>query len=141
GEVLESLLAYWKQQLGGELPVLRFPTDRPRPARQSFRGARHSFALPQPLTQAIKALSRREEVTLFMTLLAAFKAWLFRYTGQVDLLIGSTMANRTRREVEDLIGYFANTIVLRTNLVGNPSFRELLRRVSKVTLGAEAHQA
>src|SRR5712691_6415080 len=141
GEVLESLLAYWKQQLGGELPVLKLPTDRPRPAIQSIRGARHSFALPKPLTQAIKALSRREGVTLFMTLLAAFKALLFRYTGQDDLLVGSTLANRTRREVEDLIGYFVNTIVLRINLAGNPSFRGLLRRVSKITLGAQAHQA
>ncbi len=141
GEALQSLLAYWKQQLGDEPPVLKLPTDRPRPAIQSFRGARHSFALPKPLTQAIEALSRQEGVTLFMTLLAAFKALLFRYTGQDDLLVGSTMANRTRREVEDLIGYFVNTIVLRTNLAGNPSFRELLRRVSKVTLGAQAHQA
>src|SRR5712692_354336 len=141
GEVLESLLAYWKQQLGGVLPVLKLPTDRPRPVIQSFRGARHTFALPRPLPQAIKALSRREEGTLFMTLLAAYEALLFRYTGQDDLLVGSTLANRTRREVEDLIGYFVNTIVLRTNLAGNPSFRELLRRVSKVTLGAQAHQA
>ncbi len=140
GEALDSQLAYWKQQLGGSLPVLELPTDRPRPAVQTFRGATHSFILPVALTESLQALSRREGATLFMTLLAAFKTLLYRYTGRENIVVGIPIANRNRPEVEELIGFFVNTLVLRTDLAGEPTFRELLGRVREVTLGAFAHQ-
>jgi amino acid adenylation domain-containing protein len=140
GAVLDSQLAYWKQQLGGELPVLELPTDRPRPPVQTYRGAKQSFELSKDLTDALKALSRREGVTLFMTLLAVFKTLLYRYTGQEDVVVGSPIANRNRAEIEGLIGFFVNTLVLRSDLGRTPSFRELLGRVREVALGAYAHQ-
>ncbi|PMB49545.1 non-ribosomal peptide synthetase, partial [Fischerella thermalis CCMEE 5205] len=140
GEVLESQLAYWRQQLHGAPAVLELPTDHPRPAVQSFRGATHSFRLSPEQTIALKTLSQQEGSTLFMTLLAAFKTLLYRYTGNNDIVIGSPIANRNHREIEGLIGFFVNTLVLRTDLSGNPSFRELLRRVREVALGAYAHQ-
>ena len=140
GATLEAQLTYWKQQLGGNLPVLELPTDRPRPPLQSFRGACQSLVLPQHLTEALKALSRQEGVTLFMTLLAAFKTLLYRYTGQEDLLIGAPIAGRTRVETEALIGFFVNTLALRTNMGGNPRFRELLGKVREVALDAYDHQ-
>ena len=102
--------------------MLELPTDCPRPAVQTYRGARQSFVLPKPLTDALKALSQREGVTLFMTLLAAFQTLLHRYTGQDDILVGSPIAGRNRVEVEGLIGFFVNTLVLRTDLSGNPTF-------------------
>ncbi|MEH2448289.1 MAG: amino acid adenylation domain-containing protein [Nostoc sp.] len=139
-EVQLSQIAYWKQQLGGKLPVLQLPTDRPRPAIQTFRGRKQSWQIPKILTEALKSLSRQEAVTLFMTLLAAFKTLLYRYTNQADILIGSPIANRNRTEIEPLIGFFVNTLVLRTDLSLNPSFKELLRRVREVTLDAYAHQ-
>ena len=139
GEVLEAQLAYWKQQLA-DIPVLELPTDRPRPAIQTSRGAHQSLELSQTLTEALKALSRQEGVTLYMTLLAVFKALLHRYTGQDDIVVGSPIANRNRTEIEGLIGFFVNTLVLRTDLSGDPSFRELLGRVREVALGAYAHQ-
>jgi amino acid adenylation domain-containing protein len=140
GEVLESNLAYWKHQLGGELLILELPTDRPRPLVQTYRGARQSFELSKDLTDALKVLSRREEVTLFMTLLAAFKVLLYRYTGQEDVIVGSPIANRNRTVIEGLIGFFVNTLVLRSDLGGTPSFRDLLGRVREVALGAYTHQ-
>ena len=140
GEVLEEQLAYWREHLGGDLSVLELPTDRPRPAAQSFRGATQSFVLSGDLTESLKALSRREGVTLFMTLLAAFKTLLYRYTGQEDVVVGSPIAGRNRSEIEGLIGFFVNTLVLRTDLSGNPTFRELLERVREVALGAHARQ-
>jgi amino acid adenylation domain-containing protein/non-ribosomal peptide synthase protein (TIGR01720 family) len=140
GEVLEAQLAYWTGRLRGSLPVLELPTDRPRPARRSFRGATQSFALPKALYLSLKELSRQEGVTLFMTLLAGFKTLLHRYTGQEDILVGSPIAGRSRHETEGLIGFFVNTLVLRTDLSGDPSFRELLGRVREVTLGAYDHQ-
>jgi amino acid adenylation domain-containing protein len=140
GEVLEAQLAYWKQQLGGSLPVLKLPTDRPRPAIQTFQGATQSFMLSATLTESLNALSHQEGVTLFMTLLAAFKTLLYRYTSQEDILLGSPAANRNRVEIEGLIGFFVNTLVLRTDLSGDPTFQELLGRVRAVTLGAYAHQ-
>ncbi|MEP0746908.1 non-ribosomal peptide synthetase [Coleofasciculus sp. FACHB-501] len=140
GEVLEKHLSYWKQQLGGNLPVLELPSDRSRSAVQSNRGAIHYLAFPKDLSDAIQAFSQREGATLFMTLSAAFKTLLYAYTGQQDILIGSPIANRDRVELELLIGFFVNTLVLRTDLSGNPSFRELLARVREVTLGAYAHQ-
>ncbi|HEX8127476.1 MAG TPA: amino acid adenylation domain-containing protein [Pyrinomonadaceae bacterium] len=140
GEVLDSQLQYWRGQLAGAPPLLELPTDRPRPNVQAFRGASMPIELPESLTKELKTLSRRAGVTLFMTLLAAFKVLLQRYTGQDDIIIGSPVANRQRREIEPLIGFFVNTLVLRTDLSGNPSFQELLGRVREVALGAYAHQ-
>ncbi len=140
GKELKSQLAYWRQQLDGDLPVLQIPTERPRLAAQTSQGARQSLVLPKGLTEALKSLSQKEGTTLFITLLAAFKALLYRYTGQEDILIGSPIANRNRAEIEGLIGFFVNTLVLRSDLSGNPSFRELLGRVREVCLGAYAHQ-
>ncbi len=140
GKVLAEQLAYWKQQLAGSSPELLLPTDRPRPAIQAHRGATYYFTFPTALTQALKELSRQCEVTLFMTLLAAFQTLLYRYTGQEDLCVGSPVANRNRAEIEGLIGFFINTLVLRGDLSGQPTFRELLSRVKEVTLAALAHQ-
>lgn len=140
GEVLETQLAYWKNQLVGAPPLLELPTDHPRPAVQTFHGAHQSILLPSAVGDQMKVLSRREGVTLFMTLLAAFQVLLHGYTNQDDLLIGTPIANRNRIETEGLIGFFVNTLVLRTSLSGNPSFRELLRQVREVCLGAYAHQ-
>lgn len=139
GEVLTTHLAYWKRQLAGA-PTLQLPTDRPRPAVQTFRGARHSLVLSPTLVQALKDLSQQHGVTLFMTLLAALQVLLHRYTGQDDIVVGSPIANRTRVETEGLIGFFVNTLVLRTDLSGEPRFRELLRRVREVALQAYSHQ-
>jgi aspartate racemase len=140
GPVLEEQLTYWRQQLDGSSPVLELPTDHPRPPIQTFEGARQTLILPPPLVEALKSFSREEGVTLFMTLLAGFQTLLYRYTGQEDISIGSPIANRNRTEIEGLIGLFINTLVLRTGLSGNPTFRELLKRVREVALGAYAHQ-
>jgi amino acid adenylation domain-containing protein len=138
-EVLDAQLTYWKRQLAG-MSTLQLPTDHPRPAIQTFRGARHSLTLSKTLTQALKALSRQYGVTLFMTLLAGFQTLLHRYTGQDDIAVGSLIANRNRAEIEDLIGFFVNTLVLRTSLAGDPSFQELLEQVQEVSLGAYSYQ-
>lgn len=140
GEVLEKQLAYWRQQLAGAPPLLELPTDRPRPAVQTLAGAQSAFALSKELSAALQQLSQQKRVTLFMTLLAAFKTLLYRYTGQEDIVVGSPIANRNRPELEDLIGFFVNTLVLRTNLGGNPAFAELLDRVNATALAAYAHQ-
>jgi amino acid adenylation domain-containing protein/FkbH-like protein len=140
GEVLEQQLNYWKQQLAGAPAVLELPTDYPRPAVQTFNGAHQSLTLPVELTTELKALTQREGVTLFMTLLAAFQTLLWRYSGQEDIVVSTGIANRNRAETEPLIGFFVNTLVLRTNLSGDPTFAELLERVREVTLGAYAHQ-
>ncbi len=140
GEVLEEQLAYWRTQLGDKLPVLELPTDRPRPATPSHRGAREFIDLSPALSEGLKSLGRAEGATLFMTLLAAFQTLLFRHTGQDDLVVGTDIANRHRGEVENLIGFFVNQLVLRTDLSGDPTFVELLGRVREVTLGAYAHQ-
>ncbi|WP_258556223.1 non-ribosomal peptide synthetase, partial [Fischerella thermalis] len=139
-ETYESQLVYWQQKLENLPPVLALPTDNPRPAVQSLRGARQTLILPQSLTEALKSLSQKEGVTLFMVLLAAFKTLLYRYTGQTDLVVGTPIANRNQIETENLLGCFINTLVLRTNLSNNPSFRELLARVRETTLAAYAHQ-
>ena len=139
GKVLEKLLKYWKQQLHN-LNVLELPSDRPRPAVETFRGATESLVLPRALTTAIQSLSQQEGVTFFMALLAAFKILLSRYTQQEDITVGSPIANRNVKQTEDLIGFFVNTLVLRSDLSGNPTFRELLQRVRDVTLEAYAHQ-
>lgn len=140
GEILEKQLEYWKQKLEGAPPVLELPMDRPRPAVQTYQGARETLVLTAELVEGLKALSQRENMTLFMTLLAAFKVLLYRYTGSEDIVIGTPIANRTRVEIEDLIGFFVNTLVLRTDLSGEPTFRELLGRVRETTLGAYSHQ-
>ncbi|MGC1676242.1 MAG: amino acid adenylation domain-containing protein [Candidatus Binataceae bacterium] len=140
GEVLETQLAYWRRQLGGAPPLLDLPTDHTRPMVQTFRGAHQSLRLSQNLSAGLKALSRQHGVTLFMTLLAAFKILLHCYTSQEDISIGTPIANRNRLELEGLIGFFVNTLVVRTDLSGDPDFPELLRRVREVCLGAYAHQ-
>jgi amino acid adenylation domain-containing protein len=140
GNVLETQLNYWKQQLAEVPPLLELPTDKPRPSVQSFRGRSEFFQLSQDLTQKLKRLSQESGTTLFMTLLTVFTLLLSRYSGQEDIVIGSAIANRNRRETEALIGFFVNTLALRTNLQGNPSFLELLERVKQVTLDAYDHQ-
>ncbi len=140
GEVLETQLAYWKEQLAGTPEVLALPTDHTRPQEPSGRGAVQSLTLSKALADKLRVLSQREGVTLFMVCLAAFQTLLHRYTGQEDIVVGSPIANRTRAELEDLIGFFVNTLVLRVDLSGNPTFRELLGRVREVCLGAYAHQ-
>ncbi len=133
---IQPSLTYWKKQLGGELPILNLPTDRPLSPIQTFNGAQAKLNLPQNLTAALKNLSHQEGVTLFMTLLASFKTLLYRYTGQTDILVGSPIANRNRFEIDSLIGCFVNILVLRTDLDGKPSFRELLSRIKSTALNA-----
>ena len=140
GDALQSQLSYWKQQLDGAPPVLELPSDRPRPPVESFEGATVPFVLSKELSDSIKELSRQEGLTLFMTLLAAFDTLLLRYSGQSDVVVGSPIANRNRSEIEGLIGFFVNTLALRTDLSGNPTFRELMARVRDVALDAFAHQ-
>ncbi|MDP9122192.1 MAG: condensation domain-containing protein, partial [Acidobacteriota bacterium] len=140
GEVLLGELAYWRQHLSGAPAVLELPTDRPRPAVQSFRGAVRPLSLPPALSDALLALSRREGATLFMTLLAAWSVLLSRFTGQPDLTVGTAVAGRNRLEIESLIGFFVNTLVLRPDLSADPRFTELLSRVRRETLEAYAHQ-
>jgi acyl-CoA synthetase (AMP-forming)/AMP-acid ligase II len=140
GEVLRREVEYWQGQLAGAPHRLELPTDRPRPLVQRFHGAVERVSLSRPLADSVRTLSRQEETTLFMTLLAAFQTLLSTYAGQDDVCVGSPIAGRTRTETEDLIGFFANTLVLRTQLSGDPDFRELLRRVRETALGAYAHQ-
>ncbi|AFZ23808.1 amino acid adenylation enzyme/thioester reductase family protein [Cylindrospermum stagnale PCC 7417] len=140
GETLNTQLNYWKQQLKNAKTVLELPTDKPRSQLQTCLGKKHSFALSPKLSNSIKSLSQRENATLFMTLLAAFNVLLYHYTEQEDILIGSPIANRNRSELEELIGFFVNTLLLRTNLSHNPSFQEILQRVKAMALGAYANQ-
>ncbi|MDZ7965826.1 MAG: amino acid adenylation domain-containing protein [Nostoc sp. DedSLP03] len=140
GELLKTQLNYWKQQLSGDLPVLRLPTDRLRPGIATFTGSKEYFTFSKTLTKALNKLSQQEEATLFMTLLAGFNTLLYRYTEQEDILVGSSIANRNRAELEGMLGFFVNTLVMRNDLSGNPSFRQLLSRVREVTLDAYAHQ-
>ncbi|MDB9509542.1 amino acid adenylation domain-containing protein, partial [Microcystis aeruginosa CS-338/01] len=140
GDVLQSQLNYWQNQLTAAPPLLSLPTDHPRPAVQSFVGTQQEFSLSPKLSQALTELSRQQGVTLFMTLLAAFDALLYRYTGSSDILVGTPIANRNRGEIEGLIGFFVNTLVMRTDLSDNPSFSQLLTRVREVTMDAYAHQ-
>ncbi|NBD17974.1 MAG: amino acid adenylation domain-containing protein [Cyanobacteria bacterium] len=140
GGQLDAQLAYWKHQLANP-PVLQLPTDYSRPPIQTFRGVREPVKIPQSLVDALSRFSQQQGVTLFMTLLAALKALLYRYTGQSDLIVGSPVAGRDRAELEKLIGFFVNMLVLRTDASGDPSFRAFLKRVQKVTLDAYSHQA
>jgi amino acid adenylation domain-containing protein len=140
GELLESLLSYWKEQLADSPPMLELPGDFPRPAVMSFRGANSTWQFTPELTTALNVLSRREGATLYMTLLTAFNVLLHRYTRQEDLVIGTPIANRNHIETELLTGFFANTLVMRNDLSGKPGFKELLGRVREVALGAYMHQ-
>jgi non-ribosomal peptide synthetase component F len=140
GQVLQSELAYWKQQLIGASFKLTLPTDYPRPPVKGSAGAKHPFRLTLDLSEELKSLSRAEGATVFMTLLAGFNVLLSYYSGQEDIIVGTNVANRDRVEIESLIGLFVNQIVLRTNLSGDPDFRELLARVREKTLGAYSHQ-
>jgi len=140
GKVLDEHLEYWRKQLEDAPPYLELPTDKPRPAVQTFNGARRRFYLNKELTDKLKHYAREKNATLFMTLLAAYQILLYRYSGQDDISVGTPIAGRNRSEIEPLIGFFVNTLVMRTKLSGNSSFRELLDRVRKVVLGAFAHQ-
>jgi amino acid adenylation domain-containing protein len=139
GQELERQLTYWKGKLAGLSP-LELPTDRPRPAVASYQGGQLVFDLPAALTEGLKELSRREGATLFMTLVGAFQVLLYRYSGQEDIAVGTPMAGRGSTELEGLIGFLANTLVLRTDLAGNPTFTELLARVRENALDAYTHQ-
>jgi amino acid adenylation domain-containing protein len=140
GDVLQTQLNYWQNQLADAPALLALPTDYPRPAVQSFVGAYQEFSLSPNLSQALTELSRQQGATLFMTLLAAFDTLLYRYTGCSDILVGTPIANRNRNEIEGLIGFFVNTLVLRTDLSDNPSFSQLLTRVRQGAMDAYAHQ-
>ncbi|NJQ97896.1 MAG: hypothetical protein HC784_10250 [Hydrococcus sp. CSU_1_8] len=139
-EVLDDRLKYWKQKLASAPTILELPTDRPRPPVQSFRGSTQQFQLDPQLTEQLKSLSQQSGATLFMTLLAAFAILLSRYSNQNDLVIGSPIANRNRSELESLIGFFVNTLMLRIDLKNNPTFGELLEQVRQTALDAYAHQ-
>ncbi|HKN83072.1 MAG TPA: amino acid adenylation domain-containing protein, partial [Pyrinomonadaceae bacterium] len=140
GETLEKQRAYWTKQLGGKLPVLELPSDHPRPPVQTFNGARQRIFLSQELTASLRSFSNKNGTALFSTLLAAFNVLLYRYSGQDDILVGCPIANRNRSETEGLIGFFVNTIVMRTDLSGQPTLEELLERVRRTTLEAYANQ-
>jgi amino acid adenylation domain-containing protein len=140
GDVLERQLSYWRGQLAGLPPVLELPTDRPRPVQQTYRGATLHFATSKQLQDQLQELSRQAGVTMFMTLVSAFAVLLSRYAGQPDLAIGTPIVNRTRSETEGVIGFFVNSLVLRNNLSGDPSFLETLKRTREMVLQAYAHQ-
>ena len=139
GVTLETQLSYWKQKLQ-DLPQLQLPTDHPRPAVETFNGAGIPINIPAALTSKVKQLSQNQGTTLFMTLLAVFKVLLSRYSGQESIAVGSPIANRNRREIEGLIGFFVNSLVMYTDLGGNPSFTEVLSRVKQTALEAYDHQ-
>ncbi|MGZ3460106.1 MAG: condensation domain-containing protein, partial [Archangium sp.] len=140
GEVLEAQLAYWREHLAGAPLVLDLPTDYPRPAMSSHRGAIRSARLPRPLAEAVRERARAEGVTPFMLVLAAFQVLLHRYSGQDDIVVGTDVANRHHAEIEGIIGFFVNQLALRSHLTGEPTFRELLGRTRDVVLGGQAHQ-
>lgn len=139
-EADKNSLVYWQEYLAGAPTFLELPTNRPHPTIQTYRGAKYEFLLPSELVEALKNLSYQENATLFMTLFTAFQALLYRYTGQEDILIGTPVANRGYFEIEKLIGFFVNTLILRANLAGKPSFREALARTRQTTLETFAHQ-
>ncbi|PYV78552.1 MAG: non-ribosomal peptide synthetase, partial [Acidobacteria bacterium] len=140
GEVLDAKIAYWKKQLAGAPPVLELPTDRPRPAVEAHHAAIVTYTISQKLLDRLHELSQAEDATLFMTLLSAFQLLLSRYSGQEDIVVGSTVAGRNYSETESLIGFFINTLAMRTDLSGEPTFRELLARVRQTALDGYAHQ-
>ena len=138
-QTLEAQLGYWKEKLQ-ELPQLQLPKDHPRPPVQTFNGAGIPINIPAALTSKVKQLSQKQGVTLFITLLAVFKILLYRYSGQEQIAVGSPIANRNRSEIEGLIGFFVNSLVMYTDLGGEPSFIEVLNRVRQTALEAYAHQ-
>ena len=140
GPAGDCLWDYWKKQLAGPLPVLNLPTDRPRPPIQMFRGAQHDFSLSDDLASRLRVLARAEGATLFMVLLAAFELTLYYHSGQEDILVASPMVGRSRSEFEGLVGFFANPVVLRADLSGNPTFRAFLHQVRQTVLAALEHQ-
>jgi hypothetical protein len=140
GEVLQQHVEYWRRQLDGAPPFLEIPADRPRAEKSSFRGAIHRFVLPASLLESVRALSRQQGGTAFMTMLAGFQALVMHYTKQPDVVLGTDLANRPTVQTEALIGFFVNLLAMRTNLSGDPTFGELLRRVRETALGAYAHQ-
>jgi len=140
GEALETQVSYWRRQLGDNPPALQLPADRAPSDLPSYRGANQNAVISEDVTQALRALSQREGATLFMTVLVAFKLLLSRLSGQEDVIVGTPIAGRSRTETEGLMGLFLNTLVLRTDMSGNPTFQELLRRGREVSLGAYAHQ-
>jgi hypothetical protein len=140
GAVLEEQLGYWREQLRGAPEELQLPVDRARPAVQGFHGAMSSIVITPDVSLKLKELSRREDVTLFMSFLTVFKLLLHYYSGQDDIVVGTNVANRNRSETEALIGFFVNTLVMRTDLSGDPTFLELLKRVRETCLEAYAHQ-
>ncbi|MGD1807089.1 condensation domain-containing protein [Dapis sp. BLCC M126] len=139
-EILENLISYWRQQLAGAPPTLELPFKKEDTGVRSGQSKVESFTVSPTITEKLQALSRQQGVTLFMTLLAAWQTLLYRYTNSDDIVVGTDIANRNRAETESLIGFFVNLLVIRTNLSGNPTFKELLKRVQEVTLGAYAHQ-
>ncbi|WP_459502279.1 non-ribosomal peptide synthetase [Bacillus sp. C1] len=139
-EILDHQLAYWKEELSGELPVLMLPMDRPRPAVQTHRGSTYTMLLSRSLRDKLNELSRQEGSTLFMTLMASYQSFLARYTGQSDILVGSPIANRNYREIEGLIGFFVNTLVYRADLSGTPTFQDILSQVRQKALKAYEYQ-
>lgn len=139
GAEADAQLGYWRQQLAAMAP-LQLPTDRPRPPVRPTQGATHAFELTEELTGHLRALSRAEGVTLYMTLLAAFKVLLGRYSGQEDVAVGSLISGRDRPEVRGLVGFFVNTLVMRTDLSGEPTFRQLVQRVKRTAVEAYRHQ-
>lgn len=140
GDHITAQMDYWKKQLADAPTSLELPTDRPRPAVQSYRGAMRLFTFSKQLTDTLKAVGQQEGVTFYMTLVAAFQTLLYHYTGQEDMLTGTASAGRKLPEVQRMMGFFLHTLVLRTNLSGNPTFRELLTQIRDVTLAAMAHQ-
>jgi hypothetical protein len=140
GEVLKEQVQYWREQLAGAPQVLELPADRVRPAVQSYRGGHERFVIDADVSERLRELSRREGVTMFMLLLAAFDVLLMRYSSSEDIVVGTDVAGRRHKELEGLIGFFVNQLVLRTDLSGNPTFNELLQRVKEVCIGAYSHQ-
>jgi Condensation domain len=140
GQKLQQQLEFWKSHLCAAPAVLQLPTDHPRPAIQTYAGSTLELTLPPVLTAALRRLSRRHGVTVFMTLLAGWSVLLSRLSGQSDVVIGTPVANRPRREFESLLGFFANTLALRVRLVEDPRVAELLKQIRSTTLEAYAHQ-
>ena len=140
GEVLDKQLTFWRERLKGMPPVLELPLDRPRPASRTFRGAHETLHIASVQLNLVKALARREGATLFMTLMAVFQAMLSKYSGEEQIVVGTDLANRTMPETERMIGFFINLMAVRTDLSGNPTFRELLGRVREGLLESYAHQ-
>ncbi|MGD9488072.1 MAG: amino acid adenylation domain-containing protein [Calditrichaceae bacterium] len=140
GDILDEQLKYWEKQLTGIPPVLELPTDRPRSAMPTFKGAYLPFSIDKNIADRVKKLSHDENATLFMVLLAAFQTLLYRYTNEKNICVGTPIANRNRPEIEGIVGFFVNTLVMRANLSGEISYRQLIQNVRETALGAYAHQ-